>query len=75
MHGGKLFLRSDCADVVFPEQVTARRAGSGDLQELRQYLTEYCLLFRLDLEEVLSAPFTVVTPDSRNPYQQMYVAN
>ena len=75
MHGGKLFLRSDCADVRFPEQVTARSAGAGDLQELRQYLTEYCGLFRLDLEEVLSAPFTVVTPDSRNPYQQMYVAN
>ena len=28
-----------------------------------------------DPGEILDAPFTVVTPDSRNPYRQMYVAN
>ena len=29
----------------------------------------------LDIDEVLAAPFTVVTPDSSNPYRQMYVPN
>lgn len=75
MHGGKMFLRSTCEDVVFPEQVTARPADENDMSELRAYVEEYCLLFDLDTEEVLSSPFTVVTPDSRNPYRQMYVAN
>ncbi len=75
MHGGKMFLRSDCKDVVFPEQVTAHPAEEGDLQELRAELTDYCALFGLDLEEILSVPFTIITPDSRNPYRQMYVAN
>jgi len=75
MHGGKMFLRSACADVAFPEQVTARPASAEDLEELRSGLSEYCQLFGLDLREVLSSPFTVVTPDSRNPYRQMYVAN
>ena len=75
MHGGKMFLRSACEDVVFPEQVTARPASEEELSELRAYLAEYCALFRLDPEEVLSAPFTVVVPDSKNPYRQMYVAN
>ena len=28
-----------------------------------------------DIDEILSAPFTVVTPDSKDPYRQMYVAN
>mgnify|MGYP003526537976 CR=1 FL=1 len=28
-----------------------------------------------DINEVLTSPFTVVTPDSKNPYKQMYVAN
>ena len=28
-----------------------------------------------DAEKVMDAPFTVVTPDSNNPYRQMYVAN
>ena len=75
MHGGRMYLRSACRDVVFPEQVTARAATEADLQELRGHLAEYCGVFQLDLEAVLSAPFTVVTPDSNNPYRQMYVAN
>ncbi|MBQ6550356.1 MAG: glutamate synthase [Lachnospiraceae bacterium] len=75
MHGGKMFLRSDCRDVVFPEQVTARPAEEKDLTELRPYIEEYAALFDTDAEEILSGDFTVVTPDSSNPYRQMYVAN
>lgn len=75
MHGGKMFLRSTCENVVFPEQVTARAATKDDIEELRAYLTEYCEYFDLDMEAILSAYFTVVTPDSNNPYRQMYVAN
>ncbi len=75
MHGGKMFLRSSCEDVVFPEQVTARPAAGEDREELRACLSEYCRIFSLGLEEVLAAPYTVVTPDSGNPYRQMYVAN
>ena len=75
MHGGKLFLRSDCRGIRFPSQVTARAAVPQDLAELEPYLREYCGLFGCNLQEVLDAPFTVVTPDGRNPYRQMYVAN
>ncbi len=75
MHGGKMFLRSDCRNVVFPDQVTVRPAGETDLEELREYVAEYCALFGEDLSGVLSSPFTVVTPDTKNPYKQMYVAN
>ena len=75
MHGGKMFLRSDCKDVVFPEQVTARPAKAEDLDEIRKIITEYCGIFGYNTEDVLSGPFTVVTPDSSNPYRQMYVAN
>lgn len=75
MHGGKLFLRSACTDIKFPDQVTARAAEESDLQELQPYVSEYCDLFGYDIDEVLASPFTVVTPDSKNPYKQMYVAN
>ncbi len=75
MHGGKMFIRSLCEEVVFPEQVTARPAGDDDMREVRADIEEYCAVFGLDAGEVLSAPFTVVTPDSRNPYMQMYVPN
>ena len=75
MHGGRLFLRSDCRDVRFPEQVTARAASPEDLAAIEKDLRDYCAVFGLDYGEVTAAPFTVVTPDSRNPYRQMYVAN
>ena len=75
MHGGKMFLRSTCENVVFPSQVTARPAEDSDLEELRSYITEYCAMFGLYAEDIFASPFTVVTPDSRNPYRQMYVAN
>lgn len=75
MHGGKMFLRSDCKDIKFPSQVTARPAGTSDLDELKAYISEYCDLFGYDMNEILNVPFTVVTPDSKNPYKQMYVAN
>ncbi len=75
MHGGKMFLRTDAADIVFPWQVTARPAEEEDLAEIRGYVEEYCQLFGCDVSEVMDSPFTVVTPDSRNPYKQLYVAN
>ena len=75
MHGGRLYLRSDCRDILFPEQVTARTAGPEDLKELRGYLEDFCRIFGYNTEEILSDTFTVVTPDTSNPYRQMYVAN
>ncbi|MGO5444126.1 hypothetical protein ACTQXY_11525 [Faecalimonas sp. LCP19S3_D12] len=36
---------------------------------------KYIYTIGYDIETVLEAPFTVVTPDSKNPYRQMYVAN
>ena len=75
MHGGKMFLRSDCSGIKFPGQVTARPAEEEDLDEIRKYVSEYCRLFRGSEQDVMASPFTVVTPDSKNPYKQMYVAN
>ena len=75
MHGGKMFLRSDCKGIIFPKQVTARKAEREDFDEIKEYIDEYCKLFGVDKKELLDAPFTVVTPDSKNPYRQLYVAN
>lgn len=75
MHGGKIYLRSDCKNINFPAQVTAKPATQEDLNEIRKYLSEYCSDFGYDVEDVLTSPFTVITPNSKNPYKQMYVAN
>lgn len=75
MHGGKLFLRGKCDDIEFPSQVTARPAGTADLAEIQEYVAEFCREFDCSSQEIMNSPFTVVTPDSKNPYKQMYVAN
>ena len=75
MHGGKLILRGDVSGLSFPGQVTARPASPEDLELIEKYVRIYCELFGGDWADVLNAPFTVVSPDSSNPYKQMYVAN
>ena len=75
MHGGKMYLRGDCKNIVFPSQVRAAAATEADMGEIDAYITEYCRLFGYEKSAVLDRPFTVVTPDSRNPYHMMYVAN
>ena len=75
MHGGKMFLRSKCEGIHFPHQVTAKPADADDLKEIESYLKEFCERFGYDVDEILNADFTVITPSSKNPYQQMYVAN
>lgn len=75
MHGGKMFLRGSYSDIVFPSQVTAAPATDQDMEEIKEYLAQYCEVFNLNIDEILNSQFTVVTPDSKNPYRQMYVAN
>ena len=75
MHGGKMFLRCPCAGIRFPSQVHARRATDEDLQEIKEYIKEFCEHFSYNESEILNSEFTLITPDSKNPYKQMYVAN
>lgn len=75
MHGGKMYLRGECKDIEFPGQVTVHAATEADMEEISEYVAEYCRLFDADAAAILEQPFTVVTPDSKNPYKQMYVTN
>ena len=75
MHGGKMILRCRPDGIAFPDQVTASSATEDDLAEIRSYVSEYCKLFGTDPERVMDSPFTVVTPNTKNPYKQLYVAN
>ena len=75
MHGGKLFLRSDCKRILLPKQVIARPASHKDLDGIWTYLHTFCELFGGDCDELVRQPFTLITPNSSNPYKQLYVTN
>jgi glutamate synthase domain-containing protein 3 len=75
MHGGRMFIRGNCDGITFPEQVTVRRASHDDLEGIEKHISEFCRLFDLDAAGIMNSDFTLITPDTKNPYKQMYVLN
>lgn len=75
MHGGKMVLRGDVKNVDFPKQTNRHIATEDDMLEIRPFIEKYCDFFGTDAYELLGCAYTVITPDSKNPYKQMYVAN
>lgn len=75
MHGGKMFLRGNTPPKNLPKQVCAVKATKADLKEIETDIAEFCALFGEDFEAIISSDFFVLTPDSKNPYQQMYTKN
>ena len=75
MHGGKMILRGDVSRINFPDRTTVREVDEAVMAEARTYIARFCEFFGYDAESLLSDKYTVITPDSKNPYKQMYVAN
>lgn len=75
MHGGKLFLRGSSERIDFPAQVNVRSATDEDKAELARHLVPFCEYFGYDIDTLISDEYTVVTPNTKNPYKQMYVQN
>ncbi len=77
MHGGKIFLRCEKLTQKFPRQVNVREASAEDLAEIRPYLEQYASYFgkipQTDAEA--GKKFYVLTPNTQNPYKQLYIQN
>lgn len=73
MHGGKIFLRCRQLPTSLPDQVNAKLADDIDLQEIEEDIRQFCAEFDLDRETILNHPFHVLTPNTKNPYRQLYV--
>ncbi len=71
MHGGKIILRSEKLPRL-PVQVIAREATSEDMEDVRGYVDEFCEKFEFDKKDIYSGKFFVLTPNSSNPYKQLY---
>ena len=74
-HGGRVIFRDDVSAIRFPDQVTPHPPTEEETALLRPLVERWCALFGGDAEALMDGPFTVVTPDSKNPYRQMYAAN
>ena len=75
MHGGEILLRCDKLDAALPAQVKAERIdgpGSADAEAL---VRAWCEKFGREPAPYLRAAYYRLTPNTENPYRQMYTAN
>jgi len=75
MHGGRMFLRCEELPADLPVQVEAAPATSEDMAAIDAHLDRFCERFHVSKEEVLSKPFFVLTPNTKNPYKSLYTFN
>lgn len=75
MHGGKIFLRTHALPQDLPAQISAASASQEDLYEIEPYLNEFCGQFNIPKSSLMDVPFYKLTPNSNNPYKQLYVQN
>lgn len=75
MHGGKIFIRTASPLKGLSDQVAARSACAEDMAEIIPHLLAFSYHFCIDATELLQSPYQVLSPLTRNPYHQLYVAN
>ena len=75
MYGGKIFLRTKNPPEDLPAQVVCKKADEEDLSEIKNYVVEFCRLFGENYDEIMKGDFFMLTPNSANPYRQLYVMN
>jgi len=73
MHGGRIFIRGATKELPqFPAQATADIASHNDLITIKPHITEFANYFSLDAEALMSDKFIMLTPNTKNPYNQLY---
>ena len=72
MHGGSIYIRGEVEPWQCGKEVGVFTADEDDLAEIKPVLAEYCEALGLDLDEVLSVPFTKLVPVSHRPYGKLY---
>lgn len=75
MHGGKIFIRTNELNAKITPQICASRATDEDMAQIAQFIKEFCKCFGISEAEIYNKNFQVLTPNSSNPYKQLYVQN
>ena len=72
MHGGAIYLRGEVEPWQCGKEVGVFTANEADIADIKPVLAEYCEALGMDLDEVLSEPFTKLVPVSHRPYGKLY---
>jgi glutamate synthase domain-containing protein 3 len=72
MYGGKIFLRCEELPKDLPKQVVAAPATEEEMAEIMPHLEEFHRIFGEDIKSTCAKQFFVLTPNTKNPYKQLY---
>lgn len=76
MHGGVMYIRCEKLPRRLPAQVHCESKKGSEIEELKTILEDYCSYFpEFNAEELLKDNFFILTPNTHNPYKQMYTDN
>lgn len=75
MHGGKIFIRGQKPPKNLPAQVKCDVLTEEDLIELKEILKEFAILTDISYNNLSNEKFTVLKPDTANPYKTLYVSD
>ena len=76
MHGGAMYLRCESIPRSLPAQVAAEKKWGADVPELCELVRDWCNFFpEYNADKLLAHTFFELTPNSANPYKQMYTDN
>jgi glutamate synthase domain-containing protein 3 len=72
MHGGVMYLRGTVEEWQIGKECGIFTADEADVAAIRPVLTEYAQAMEMDVDEILSEPFTKLVPVSHRPYGKLY---
>ncbi len=76
MHGGTMYIRCKELPKSLPGQVAAEKKWGADIPELAELVRDWCNFFpEYNADNLLAHDFYVLTPNTANPYKQMYTNN
>jgi glutamate synthase domain-containing protein 3 len=75
MHGGAIYLRGTTPSRL-PAQVVATEVKGSDIDAIKPYLNSFCRYFTdIKPADIFDSMFCVLTPNTKNPYTQLYTHN
>lgn len=75
MHGGVIYIRTEHPPRDLPSQVSMTVASDEDKESIRECVALFTKKFGGNPEELLGSTFYKLTPNTSNPYKQLYVNN
>lgn len=70
MHGGKIYIRTSKELEGLPSQVVLDKVT--DKSEITPFIKNFSELFETDADKLIEDDYVVLTPNTKNPYKQLY---